>query len=113
MMQFFFNYLGKSTAILAVAFSANSMAKEPVSLNQNKIESNAVLYSAEWCGYCKKAKAFMNEHNIRFTELDLDKSDDYIDQFEADGGEGIPYLVVGDRKVSGFSEKDYSSVFHL
>lgn len=113
MMQFLLNHLVKVLAVVSVMFAAQSMAQESMTDEQMKAGSNAVLYSAEWCGYCKKAKAFMNENNIRFTELDLDKSDEYIDQFEADGGEGIPYLVVGKRKVSGFNEEDYSKVFRL
>ena len=72
-----------------------------------------VFYSAQWCGYCQKAKTFMIENAIEFTELDLDASDEHIEQFEAAGGTGIPYLVVGDKKLSGFDVDDYRKALNL
>ncbi|GAA3925487.1 glutaredoxin family protein [Litoribacillus peritrichatus] len=75
--------------------------------------SEVVLFSAVWCGYCDDAKAFLKSNNIHYTNLDLDVSDEYIDRLEAEGGQGIPYLVVGDRKVSGFSDDDYKQILEL
>ena len=37
-----------------------------------------VIYSADWCGYCKKAKAFMRKNNIKFIEKSLNNSKDFI-----------------------------------
>jgi len=103
---------------MSVLFSVHGMAQEPlqaktVQAKTVQVESEVILFSAEWCGYCKKAKQFLNENDIKFTELDLDKSDDNIDRFEAAGGEGIPYLVVGEQKLAGFDKKDYVKVFRL
>jgi glutaredoxin len=108
----------KMLALTSVVLSANSFAQDPLvnsaqPASLNTANSDVILFSAEWCGYCQKAKQFLNENDIRFTELDLDQSDDHIDMFEAAGGEGIPYLVVGERKVSGFDKSDYSKVFQL
>jgi glutaredoxin len=31
------------------------------------------IYSAVWCGYCQKAKAYMKEHDLAFIERDVDE----------------------------------------
>lgn len=33
---------------------------------------NVTLYSTTWCGDCRTAKRFLNEHGISFTEIDID-----------------------------------------
>lgn len=33
-----------------------------------------VVYSAVWCGYCKKAKAWLTEHGVPFVERDVEKT---------------------------------------
>ncbi|MBS1189755.1 MAG: Glutaredoxin [Rhodocyclaceae bacterium] len=30
------------------------------------------LYSASWCGYCRKAKAYLGERGIPYQEIDID-----------------------------------------
>lgn len=55
----------------------------------------------------------MASNAIEFTELDLDKSDHHLDQFEAMGGTGIPYLVVGKESLYGFNPSDYKRVLDI
>ncbi len=33
-----------------------------------------VMYGADWCGVCKRAKRFFQAEGIPFRELDVDKS---------------------------------------
>lgn len=35
-----------------------------------------VMYTASWCPDCKRARAFFNEHNIDFMDIDLGKDID-------------------------------------
>lgn len=95
------------------AFSDSASASVPSKESSKESAKDIVFYSAQWCGYCQKAKSFMIENAIEFTELDLDASDEHIEQFEAAGGTGIPYLVVGDKKLSGFDEDDYRKALNL
>jgi glutaredoxin len=109
----------KAISVSLLLASASSFADTSVSttshisVNNSAGTESVILFSAEWCGYCQKAKQFLNENEVSFTELDLDKSDANIDLFEAKGGEGIPYLVVGDTKVSGFDNQDYKQALKL
>ncbi|WP_067569145.1 glutaredoxin family protein [Nocardia acidivorans] len=34
--------------------------------------TNIVLYGADWCGDCRRAKLWLRENNIPFTEIDVE-----------------------------------------
>jgi glutaredoxin len=36
-------------------------------------EGTVIVYSAEWCGFCKKAKAWLKERDVPFVERDVEK----------------------------------------
>ncbi len=71
------------------------------------------LFSAEWCGYCRKAKAYLAEKGIAYEELDIDTEAGMRGMIEAGGGgKGIPLLLWRGQKVVGFSTANYDRVFN-
>ena len=62
-----------------------------------------ILYATSWCGYCKKARAFLNEKNIPFYEYDIEKSIEGRDQYRSIGGRGVPVLLVNGSVIKGYS----------
>lgn len=72
-----------------------------------------ILYSTTRCGYCKKAKAFMNEKKINFREYFIDKNSVARSEHRKLGGRGVPLLVMGGRKMQGFNESKYKQFFDL
>jgi len=67
-----------------------------------------VLYSAEWCGYCKKAKSFMTKEGIPFLERDVEKTPGASRELQAKlkkagmSGGGVPVLDVKGQLVVGY-----------
>jgi len=61
------------------------------------------MYSAEWCGVCKRAKKYMQQNKIKFKELDIDKSKQAKSEFEKLNGRGVPIILVGKQRMNGFS----------
>jgi glutaredoxin len=61
------------------------------------------IYSAEWCGICKRAKKYMQERRIKFKELDIDKNRTARREFDKLNGRGVPILLVGRQRMNGFS----------
>ena len=64
------------------------------------------MYSASWCGYCKKARAFLNEQGIPFEEKDVEKTPGASAELAAKAaqagvqtGGGVPVFVVGDHNI--------------
>ena len=62
------------------------------------------ILSAQWCGVCTKAKAYMKSRNIAFEEWDIDKSDFARAKMNELGARGVPVILVGNQKMVGFSE---------
>lgn len=69
------------------------------------------LYSAVWCGYCRKAKAWLAEHGVAYANVDIDAPGGAQALAQAGGGTGIPVLVVDGRPIGGFSADAYAAAF--
>jgi glutaredoxin len=69
------------------------------------------MYSAEWCGVCKRAKSYFQENAIAFNEKDIDKSGAARREFAELGGRGVPLILVGKRKLSGFSAASFEKIY--
>jgi len=67
-------------------------------------EEKIVMYSAEWCGVCKRAKRYFKANSIPFKEYDIDKSRKAKREFQKLQGKGVPLILVGDYKMAGFNQ---------
>lgn len=75
-------------------------------------DASVVLYAAQWCGYCAKARSYLAEKGIAYREIDIDDDAGRAAYERAgDGGRGIPLLVTGGRQVRGFSTATYDRLF--
>jgi len=57
---------------------------------------NVTVYSTTWCGDCRTAKRFLNEHDTSFTEIDIDRDPKSAQQvIEWSGGRRvIPTIAI-------------------
>ena len=69
---------------------------------QTRASARVVLYSTEWCGYCKATRRFLDEKGIPFKEFDIEKDADARKAYEALGGRGIPLIDVNGTLIRGF-----------
>lgn len=67
------------------------------------------LYITKWCGYCKKAKAFLSKNNIAFNAYDIEQDPDAAARKKtlAPDYSGIPLAVINGATIRGFSEDSY------
>ena len=61
------------------------------------------ILSAQWCGVCQQAKAYMNSRKIAFEEWDIDQSEYARSKMRELGAKGVPVILVGKQKMVGFS----------
>jgi glutaredoxin len=73
--------------------------------------AGGVLYSAAWCGYCQKAKAYLADKRIPYREVDIDTKAGLATFAQTGGGNGVPLLTAGTQRVQGFSVAAYDGFF--
>ncbi|HJV74262.1 MAG TPA: glutaredoxin domain-containing protein [Noviherbaspirillum sp.] len=63
-----------------------------------------ILYRTSWCGYCKRAAAYMQQKNIPFVERDIETNSAYKAEYRLLGGTGpVPFMVFGRKTMLGFA----------
>lgn len=72
--------------------------------------SGVVLFTASWCGYCRAAKAYLNNKNIAYRELDIDTPVGKT-AFADIGGRSVPLLMAPRQRITGFTTQAYDSAF--
>jgi glutaredoxin-like YruB-family protein len=69
-----------------------------------------VLYSAEWCGACRKAKRYLSRKGIDYEERDVDDPAVAAELLRKTGSRSIPVIDVGGRVLTGFSAGSYDAL---
>lgn len=65
---------------------------------------NVTIYSTPTCQYCKKAKSFFKEHEVDYTDHNVQEDPDKRkEMLEKSGQMGVPVIIVEDEE-SGESE---------
>jgi glutaredoxin len=71
-------------------------------------QASVTMYSASWCGVCRKARKFLDEKGVAFVEKDVEKdagaADELARKARAAGVNvnGVPVFDVGGHLMSGF-----------
>ena len=74
-----------------------------VAPEQTRASARVVLYSTEWCGYCKQIRRFLDQKGLPYQAFDIDKDAQARKAYEALGGGGIPFVDVNGTLIREFS----------
>lgn len=74
-------------------------------------ENNVVMFSASWCGYCKTAKTYFYQHNIKFIEFDVENNASARGYYDSLGEIGVPVILYKKQKLTGFSEDGFKRIY--
>lgn len=67
-----------------------------------------ILYATSWCPHCRRARDFMKQHNLAYTEKDVEKTPGAQAELAAKAkkqgvdASGVPVFDIGGKIVSGF-----------
>ena len=63
------------------------------------------IYTKSWCPYCGFAKAFLDDKNIPFREIDV-TSDHLLEREmrERSGRSAVPQIFIGDQHIGGCND---------
>ena len=66
---------GNYPVVVVSRYDAGAAARAAASVDLvAPVDGSVVVYSATWCGYCKKAKAWLKQHDVAFVERDVEKT---------------------------------------
>jgi len=71
---------------------------------------SVVLYSADWCGYCRKAKRHLEDRGVPYELRDVDIPAAKEELLARTGGKGIPVLDLDGRILRGYSPGSYDDL---
>jgi len=74
-------------------------------VNLSEVNAQVVLLATSWCEYCEKARQLLRKNNVKFTEFDVEKSAEGRRLMEATHSQGVPVILIENRKYTGFNER--------
>ena len=84
----------------------------PDGTQESAEQKKVVMYSTEWCGVCKKAKAYFNTNGIPFREYDVEKNQKGKREYKKLKAKGVPVILVGKRRMNGFSASSFEKMYY-
>ena len=96
------------------SYTSPEITSSPYASQPDKTAGNkqVVLYSTTWCGYCKQARQYFRSNSIPFTEYDVENSRKGRRDYRALGGSSVPIILVGNRRLNGFSPAHFEQVYY-
>lgn len=90
--------------------SPKAKATGPLPFLQPAASSQVEIYSAPWCGFCKKTKDYFRSKGVAFTEYNVDADSAAAARAKGLNPQGgIPVTVVNGRTIVGFSPSQFDS----
>ena len=64
-----------------------------------------IIYSTEWCVPCKNAKQLLDDKNVIYKEIDIEKNDmSREDLYDVTGGRTVPQIIITEKVIGGYSQ---------
>jgi glutaredoxin len=73
-------------------------------------DAQVIMYTADWCGVCTRAKRYMDQEGIRYDARDVDDPRWQEEMVEKAGPGGIPVFDVGGEILRGFSPQSLNNL---
>lgn len=99
------------TLDIAPVNSIDSVSYDWVKKPEAASVGRVTMYATSTCGYCKKARRYFRENDIRYKEYDIGKNREARKRWKRLGGRGVPLILVGSRKMHGFSESGFERMY--
>lgn len=73
--------------------------------NQKKVE----IYTLDYCPYCQKAKFFLKELNVNFTEIPCDDNEEKMrmelsEKYHLPTLATFPQIIIDGKNIGGYSD---------
>lgn len=94
----------------AEALKITTWSGSPTAGSNLEPVKRVTLISAQWCGQCTKAKAYLKSKGIAYDEWDIDVSDYARGRMKALNAKGVPVILYQSRHLVGFSPESLDNL---
>ncbi len=68
---------------------------------------DVVIYTVDYCPYCKKAELLLNEKSIPYKKIDITKNEDEYrkklgEYYDIQGRVTVPQIIIDGKRIGGF-----------
>ena len=73
------------------------------------MEKHVEIYTLDYCPFCQKAKIFLGEHKVKFTEISCEDNEDEMrdrlqEMFKLPSLATFPQIVIDGKHIGGYSD---------
>lgn len=85
----------------------------PVATQPRRVLAEVELFTTNWCGYCRKARAYLQQQGVSYREYDVEKDRAAAQRKQQLGGSGVPFAIINGQKILGFDPEAYASALGI
>ena len=68
-------------------------------------EPAVVMYTTQWCGYCRRARLRFSGKGVPFTDIDVEAVPGAREEMHARSGRtSVPQVFIGGQHIGGFDD---------
>ena len=101
----------RSHASETVKLRINTYADVTYDTSSFDVGKKVIMYSANWCGVCKKARRYFEKQGIDYKEYDVETSARGKSDYKKLGAKGVPVILVGKQRMNGFSVDGFEKLY--
>lgn len=70
---------------------------------------NVEIYTLDYCPFCKRALAFLNDHNVNFTQYKIDGNDAEMrkkigEMYNIKEEVTVPQIIIDGKRIGGYTD---------
>lgn len=70
---------------------------------------NVEIYTVDYCPFCKKAIAFLDEHKVNYTRTRIDDNEDTWrkklgEMYSIKGDVTVPQIIIDGKRIGGYTD---------
>ena len=68
---------------------------------------DVVIYTVDYCSFCKKAEMLLNNKGIKYKKIDITQNEDehrkkLAQYYDIQGRVTVPQIIIGGKRIGGF-----------
>lgn len=72
---------------------------------------DVTVYTAPWCGWCRKTLAFLDERGVEYVNKDIEADEEFADELEEKtGGRSIPLVEIDGALIRGYNPGEMAAL---